>query len=374
MRQLLTREARGRRGFTLVELVTVTVVAAILILMGIGWVASLVLTSDSSISQSANSTNATYVTARLGADLLGAVDCNAYGLDVPFYSFSPTQIAFYERVGTTSTTLSASTATTSTTLSANVSVGSATLSVTSTTGLAVGQQIIVGSGSVTDTLTISGVGAGAVQVSTGVTHSYPSGTPVTASGAHLSLNSTAGLTPGTTVTIGSGSTQESGIVSYVSGSTAYLVNALTYQHSSGETVTFPGAIDLVAWRVSNNTLQRTVVTGASTCNPSSFAAGLSTATWVTIANGFHCAVTSSGTGNCVAGTVSDPLYFQPYSGGAAVSGGTIASPLDCTGSGASTCYFDTVGVQASLVGAGGGGTVLRYNQQFPVNLSGSRLG
>jgi hypothetical protein len=343
--------------------------------MTIGWVVSLMVTSAASVEQTSNSTNASYITSRLGSDLKAAVDCNPYGLDVPFYSFSPSQIAFYERVGVTTTSLSQNSASISTSLSSGASVGATSISVVGTTGLVVGQTITIGNPSgVNDQDTISGIGSNSVSLSHTLTHTYFSGTAVNAPAASLSVASAAGITPGTRLAIGTGATQETATVSYASGNTVQLLGPLSYNHTSGESVTFPGGIALVAWRVSNGLLQRAVVSGVNgSCAPGNFAGGYANPTWVTVASGVTCQLTTTSGENCVTGSPSDPVYFQGYSGGQLQSGGTIASPLDCTGAGAGACYFSDVLFSADLTNPGGSGTTLKFSQQFSVNLSGSRL-
>jgi hypothetical protein len=224
---------------------------------------------------------------------------------------------------------------------------------------------------VNDVSTIQSVSSGSVTLAQSLTHTYVSGTAVTVPAANLALTSTNGITPGTQLTIGTGATQETDTVSYVSGGTVTLVNALNYSHSSGETVTFTGGIGLVTWRVSGGNLQRAVISGSASCSPGAFASGYASPTWVTIASGIDCLNTTTSGENCVTTTPTDPVYFTALLGGTAQSGGTIASPLNCTGAGASSCYFDNVGLSATLSEAGG---TLRYAQNFPVNTNGSRLG
>jgi prepilin-type N-terminal cleavage/methylation domain-containing protein len=373
----MSSQMRKGRGFTLVEVVMVTVLSAVLILMSIGWAASLAVTSTNALAQSGNTTNAAYITSRLGSDLLGAVDCNQYGLDTPFYSFSPSQIAFYEKVGSASTTLSGAPAVTSTVSSAQANAGATAINLVSTTGIIVGQEMLIGSPiGVNDIVTVTSLGTGTVSFSPALAHTYISGTPSEVPGASLSPSSTTGIGPGTVLTIGTGASQESSTVSYVSGSTVHLVQPMTYLHSSGETVSFTGSTDLVAWRVSADVLQRAVITESGACSASGFASGYATATWVTIATGVNCQLTSTrGAGeNCITGAPSDPIYFQAYSKGTLQSGGTVSAPLNCTGSGASACYFDTVSFTAQLVAAGTAKATSPFSQSFSVNLSGSHLG
>jgi prepilin-type N-terminal cleavage/methylation domain-containing protein len=368
---------RQRRGFTLVEVVVVTVVSVILIVAAIGWVMGLVVTSSTSLAQSANTTNAAYINSRMSSDLLGAVDCNAYGLDTPFYSFSPTQIAFYDKVGTTSTTLSSNSAVTATTTTDQASSGASTISVVSVAGITVGQEMIIGDPSgVNDEVTVSGLGSSSVQFTPALLHTYGSGSNVEVPGASITPVSTSNIDPGTVLTIGTGATQETATVSYVQSGTVHLVEGLTYLHDSGESVTFAGGIDLVTWRVSDGTLQRAVIAGGATCNPTNFSTGYSAPTWVTIATGVDCQLTSTtGVGeNCVTDSPNNPIFFQGYTAGVAQNGGTISSPLTCAGAEATECYFDTVTFSAQLVNQGTTGAALKFSQSFPVNLSGSRLG
>jgi prepilin-type N-terminal cleavage/methylation domain-containing protein len=363
------------RAFTLIEVVTVTAISSILILVTVAWVVSLLGASAAGVSQSGNTTAAAFVTSRLTTDLRQAVDCSGYGLDTPFYSFSPTQIAFYSAVGSRTTTLSGASSNTATTLSVGVSAGASTITVTSSSGLIVGSQLIVGDpNNVFDSVLISSITGTNVTLSSAVGHTYPSGTAVSAPGSSITLTSTSGITPGSVLTVGTGSTGEMVTVSYITGSTAVLVTPLQFSHLNGESVTFGGATSLVTWRVQGTTLQRAVITGSATCDPAAFASGYTSPTWVTVASGIVCSATVTSDGNCLTGTPNDPLYFSAYSGGIPAPGGTTSAPISCTGAGATACYFSSVGLTTSIVGSGNGGVVSSYANQFSVRLSGSRLG
>jgi hypothetical protein len=208
------------------------------------------------------------------------------------------------------------------------------------------------------------------------------GTSVTAPAAAITVASTSGITPGTQLSIGTGTTQDTATVSYVSGSSVHLLNALTYGHSSGDTVTFTGTIELVSWRVTVpdegvavGLLQRAVISGGSgTCSSSNFTTGFSSPTWITIASNVKCQLTAGTGENCITSSPSDPIFFQAYSGGTLQSAGNSGTALSCTGTGASACYFSSVLLSADLADANATGSTLKFSQSFPVNLSGSRLG
>jgi len=80
--------------------------SSILVVMVIAWVTSLLSTSAGMVSKNSATGDLGYVSTTFSADATSAVVCDPAGLGVPYYTFSSTQVGFYEPSSVTSGAIS----------------------------------------------------------------------------------------------------------------------------------------------------------------------------------------------------------------------------------------------------------------------------
>jgi hypothetical protein len=137
--------------------------------------------------------------------------------------------------------------------------GDTTIAVGSTTGFAPNQVITIAGGGLSEPATIASVNSTQINLTMGLTNSYPTGATVSYQGdTSITVNDTSNLQTGETITIDTGTPQENAVIAGITGNQVQLTAPLANDHSSGAPVTYVGDSTLAVGSSANFSAGQTI--------------------------------------------------------------------------------------------------------------------